>query len=103
MQCCTGNAEAINKEKKNLWIQYPVKTKIKALVFVVSIWPSIYAFLTCDLLEHSNNSFLRGGKSLNACKKTLKNTFADRYERLQIVSWNRLSIKSEMQLCKKKY
>ena len=69
MQCCTGNAETINKEKKNLWIQYPVKTKIKALVFVVSIWPSICAFLTCDLLEHSNDSFLRGGKSSNACKK----------------------------------
>ena len=50
-----------------------MKPKIKALLFVVSIWPSIYAFLTCDLLEHSNNSFLRGGKSLNACKKTTRN------------------------------
>ena len=34
-------------------------------------------------------------------QEKLENTFADRYERLKIVSWNRLSIKSEMQLSKK--
>ena len=34
-------------------------------------------------------------------QEKLENTFADRYERLKIFSWNRLSIKSEMQLCKK--
>ena len=35
-------------------------------------------------------------------QEKLENTFADRYERLKIVSWNRLSIKSKMQFGKKK-
>ena len=69
LEVFTGSTEAINKQIKSYFSKNKISsekqsTYLKAVVFVVSILNlstlTRYPCISSDLLEHSNNSFLRG-------------------------------------------